>query len=371
MSSRSGNGGGGVQSIPAASSKMVQSLKEIVNCPESEIYAMLKECNMDPNEAVNRLLSQDPFHEVKSKREKKKENKDTTESRPRGVSNASNRVGRGSSDRYIGRGGSAQFSSSESGALHGKPAYNKENGTQNYSTPSSVSFGMTGHNLNQRPPAQSDPAASENKATTIGTVNDTLSSSQPPGYHAAWSGVPGQVSMADIVKMGRSHCKASSGANPSQYGINQHHAQTSRPSEDNVSKVLELNHELVVGRGHHVSSNDDWPLMEQLPAVRVPPVLEQPVASDLHVDASHFSTDIIKQHPQSPKDEFREPEDEGIENINTYRAASASAATRKMLEDNSSGDFLFSGMYENMASYQTHRSGFEHQEDSEEMETWI
>ncbi|KAI9083209.1 hypothetical protein K1719_034741 [Acacia pycnantha] len=53
---------------------MVQSLKEIVsNFPEHEIYAMLKECDMDPNEAVSRLLSQDPFHEVKSKREKKKE----------------------------------------------------------------------------------------------------------------------------------------------------------------------------------------------------------------------------------------------------------------------------------------------------------
>ncbi|XP_058200666.1 uncharacterized protein LOC131315557 isoform X2 [Rhododendron vialii] len=362
MSSRSGNGGGGEQSIPAASSKMVQSLKEIVNCPESEIYAMLKECNMDPNEAVNRLLSQDPFHEVKSKREKKKENKDTTESWPRGVSNSSNRVGRGSSDRYTGRGGSAQFSSSESGALHGKLAYKKENGTHNYSTPLSVSFGMTGHNLNQRPPAQSDPAARENKATTIGTVNGALSSSQPPGYHAAWSGVPGQVSMADIVKMGRSHYKASSGANPSQYGVNQHHVQTSRSSEDNVSKVLELNHELVVGTGLHVSSNDDWPLVEQPLAVRVPPVLEQPVASDLHVDASNFSPDITKQHPQSPKDEFREPEDEAIESINTYCAGSASAATHKMLEDNPSGDFLFSGMYENMASYQTHRSGFEHQE---------
>ncbi|KAG5540832.1 hypothetical protein RHGRI_020912 [Rhododendron griersonianum] len=37
---------------------MVQSLKEIVNCPESEIYAMLKECNIDPNVAVNRLLSE-------------------------------------------------------------------------------------------------------------------------------------------------------------------------------------------------------------------------------------------------------------------------------------------------------------------------
>ena len=49
------NNGGGV---PTSSKKMIQSLKEIVNCPEAEIYAMLKECNMDPNEAVNRLLSQ-------------------------------------------------------------------------------------------------------------------------------------------------------------------------------------------------------------------------------------------------------------------------------------------------------------------------
>ncbi|RWV93051.1 hypothetical protein BHE74_00056119 [Ensete ventricosum] len=40
------------------SRKLVQSLKEIVNCAEAEIYAMLRECNMDPNEAVHRLLSQ-------------------------------------------------------------------------------------------------------------------------------------------------------------------------------------------------------------------------------------------------------------------------------------------------------------------------
>lgn len=52
----------GLLSIPATSRKMVQSLKEIVNCPEHEIYAMLKECNMDPNDTVNRLLSQgSPF----------------------------------------------------------------------------------------------------------------------------------------------------------------------------------------------------------------------------------------------------------------------------------------------------------------------
>jgi len=56
----SGKGGGGHKAgIPPASRKMVQSLKEIVsNIPEHEIYATLKDCNMDPNEAVSRLLSQ-------------------------------------------------------------------------------------------------------------------------------------------------------------------------------------------------------------------------------------------------------------------------------------------------------------------------
>ncbi|KAJ0449096.1 putative GBF-interacting protein [Helianthus annuus] len=59
MASRSGgvatNGG----AIPSASRKMVQSLKEIVKgVSDAEIYVALKECNMDPNEAVNCLLTQ-------------------------------------------------------------------------------------------------------------------------------------------------------------------------------------------------------------------------------------------------------------------------------------------------------------------------
>ncbi|KAJ6775893.1 RNA polymerase II DEGRADATION FACTOR-LIKE PROTEIN (DUF1296) [Salix koriyanagi] len=61
VNNNNGKGNIGISGIPAASRKMVQSLKEIVNCPEPEIYAMLKECNMDPNEAVNRLLSQGLF----------------------------------------------------------------------------------------------------------------------------------------------------------------------------------------------------------------------------------------------------------------------------------------------------------------------
>ncbi|KAL9688470.1 hypothetical protein QQ045_032891 [Rhodiola kirilowii] len=122
---------GGLGSIPAASRKVVQSLKEIVNCPEAEIYAMLRECNMDPNEAVNRLLTQDSFHEVKSKREKKKENKDTTEYRPRGAGNASNRGGRGGIDR---RTGSTQYNYYEPSNRE-RPAYRKENGTYSHVAP--------------------------------------------------------------------------------------------------------------------------------------------------------------------------------------------------------------------------------------------
>ena len=44
--------------IPANARKVVQDLKEIVSNSEEEIYAMLKECNMDPNETAQKLLSQ-------------------------------------------------------------------------------------------------------------------------------------------------------------------------------------------------------------------------------------------------------------------------------------------------------------------------
>ena len=66
-----GRGGGGRQpsyaapdgsdaaAIPAASRKMVQSLKGILaDRSEGEIYATLCDCGMDPDIAVERLISQ-------------------------------------------------------------------------------------------------------------------------------------------------------------------------------------------------------------------------------------------------------------------------------------------------------------------------
>ena len=57
MGSDSKNGVG-VPQVPQVMKNVIQNLKEIVKCSDTEIYAVLKECNMDPNEAVQRLLSQ-------------------------------------------------------------------------------------------------------------------------------------------------------------------------------------------------------------------------------------------------------------------------------------------------------------------------
>ncbi|XP_008658956.1 uncharacterized protein [Zea mays] len=52
----------------------IQSIKEVVvGHSDADILDTLRESNMDPNETAQKLLNQDPFHEVKRKRDKKKE----------------------------------------------------------------------------------------------------------------------------------------------------------------------------------------------------------------------------------------------------------------------------------------------------------
>jgi hypothetical protein len=54
------NGGktAAVKDLPKTAKNVVATVKEIVNCTEQEIYDVLKDCNMDPNLAVEKLLSQ-------------------------------------------------------------------------------------------------------------------------------------------------------------------------------------------------------------------------------------------------------------------------------------------------------------------------
>ncbi|RRT39410.1 hypothetical protein B296_00059170 [Ensete ventricosum] len=50
---------GGGQVVPLRIRKTIQSIKEIVgNHSDADIYAVLKETNMDPNETAQKLLNQ-------------------------------------------------------------------------------------------------------------------------------------------------------------------------------------------------------------------------------------------------------------------------------------------------------------------------
>ncbi|KAL9243959.1 hypothetical protein vseg_017788 [Gypsophila vaccaria] len=83
--------------IPNNVKKMIQNLKEIyVNHTDDEIYSMLKECSMDPNETAQKLLHQDTFHEVKRRRDRKPEsNREIVEPRRPGPPARGGRGGRG------------------------------------------------------------------------------------------------------------------------------------------------------------------------------------------------------------------------------------------------------------------------------------
>ncbi|CAN8290833.1 unnamed protein product [Cochlearia groenlandica] len=258
----SGGGGGGSagarkgynNDIPSGSRKIVQSLKEIVNSPEAEIYAMLKECNMDPNEAVNRLLSQDPFHEVKSKKDKKKETRDMPDSRFRGANNTYNRGGRGGSDRYAGRSGSTHLSSTDSRNFQGKPTYKKESGTQGHTDSWSSASGVANNLYTPHRFSLDDSVVTEKKLPPVAS-GDGITSSQPaPGHQAAWFKAPGQMSMADIVKMGR----------PQNNTTN---------SRQNVNMRSEITHE------HEVKN--EWPSMEKPPAPSTYSVSVAPAESEV------------------------------------------------------------------------------------------
>ncbi|KAK9064353.1 hypothetical protein SSX86_015735 [Deinandra increscens subsp. villosa] len=335
-----GSGGGGVQGIPAASRKMVQSLKEIVNgVSEAEIYAALKDCNMDPNEAVNRLLSQDPFHEVKSKREKKKEFKDTTESRPRGGSSTSNRGARSGTERYAGRGGSSQFSSSDTGGLHGKSR--RENGTSSYTSSSAPPYGVP--NTNRTPPAVSGSVSYENKASSFSIADGTAMVSQQPssGFQSPWLGAPGQKSMADIVKMGRPQNKANSTPIMPQ-PLSTHY-------DDYASKAPESHQE----HYDHVTQDDDWPITEQ-----PQPFVQSIARSEPHVEPEIVDYERNNQYIGSQTEEGQ------AEAGNVYEDHAANHVSSRNIQEDASGSapVYVNDLYKNMDSFHHDDRAFEHNE---------
>ncbi|XP_078446427.1 uncharacterized protein LOC144715354 isoform X2 [Wolffia australiana] len=200
----------------ATTKKMLQGIKEIVgaNFSDDEIYFMLKECNMDPSEAVHRLLNQDSFQEVKSKREKKKDSvKETSESRSRTIS-SSNRGSKGVSDRGN-RASSAHINASTN---HSKPSAKRENGLNaTLTSPVSVLGGAVAA-APKSLTSQSDAVIVEMAGPSV-RAPDPSPQQYPVGVHQnAWGGMSGHRTLADIVKMGRPLAKTGRSA-PQAAGV--------------------------------------------------------------------------------------------------------------------------------------------------------
>ncbi|CAN6345834.1 unnamed protein product [Urochloa humidicola] len=346
MSGGGAGGKGAAAPVPAGSRKLVQSLKEIVNRPEAEIYAALRECGMDPDEAVSRLLSQDTFQEVKSKRDKKKETKDVPE--PRSRSNTSSRGVRGGADRG-GRNNSVHSSSTDNTAPR-PPA----------SVPGAASINSS----------QKQTVASSSSVNKHMVADGPAVSLQSSGFQHGWSGTPGQLSMADIVKMGRPQIKASSkpvvtaergyaGQYPSLPSTaNQNLKQsgsTVPPAE--LDKGLPPAQDSIPVKNHGHSAADskhtyasDWSPQDEPTSVNqlsLPETSGDPLY-EASLQSSTLVTDVVNLHSNSHLDE------------NSTIAVRPASATERHLENSEGVSEYNDGM-----SYQPQYSYTEHEvEDS-------
>ncbi|XP_018451330.2 uncharacterized protein LOC108822686 isoform X1 [Raphanus sativus] len=341
-----GGGGGrkgnnGMNDIPPKSRKTVESLKEIVNSPEAEIYAMLKECGMDPNEAVHRLLSQDPFHEVKSKKEKKKESRDVPESRQRGANSTYNRGGRGASDRYAGRSGSTYLSSTDTGNFQGKYTNKRESGTHGHTSSWSSGSGVANHH--QIP--HSDSVVTEKNLPPAPSSDGISSSSQPAsGHQTPWFGAPGQLSMADIVKMGRPQNKTTS-------------------SQRNVNMRSEISHDHEGSANQQVPVKDEWPSIEKPLAPSTASVSVAPAAeSEVCGGTSDFPLERVDHHLRDRLENIQLAESGPSEDLGVDHVQPSSVGN---VQEEDSGVSTESN--DNQYTYETQSHPVEHHKDEDEV----
>ncbi|GLT94229.1 hypothetical protein SLE2022_119810 [Rubroshorea leprosula] len=166
------SGGGFRVSIPASVKKTIQNIKEITNNhSDEEIYAMLRECSMDPNETTQRLLLQDPFREVKRKRDRKKENSNNKESESRWRSGAPGRGSRGGRGNF-----SPRYMANDAGSAKNS-ASGKDSGTNQVSEK-----GVS--------PSLSSSLETKNKESTVVVSSVTVMANGPAGLASVTPPVP-------------------------------------------------------------------------------------------------------------------------------------------------------------------------------------
>ncbi|OAY28320.1 hypothetical protein MANES_15G057800v8 [Manihot esculenta] len=181
MSSSGGGGGGGGGggparvTIPETVLKTIQSIREITGKQHSDedIYSVLRDCSMDPNDTAQKLLYLDTFHEVKRKHEKRDRRKEMSSTQGRGA-----RGGRGNN--------SANHAYSD--AVGGRNAsFRRENGV---------------NHMKERRPSASLPVVhkTNSSAAVTGTKASTVSPNGPSSLSSGSSSPGlGQQSPESIV----------------------------------------------------------------------------------------------------------------------------------------------------------------------------
>ncbi|CAK8539076.1 unnamed protein product [Lathyrus sativus] len=121
----SGGGGGSRVPIPNNVRITINDIREITGKQhtDDEIYAVLKECSMDPNETAQKLLYLDTFHEVRRRRDRKKEGSSSrvseeSRSRQRGQGRGARGASGGYSSNFFDGGGGRNFANRRENGVH-------------------------------------------------------------------------------------------------------------------------------------------------------------------------------------------------------------------------------------------------------------
>lgn len=188
---------------------------------------------------------------------------------------------------------------------------------------------------------------------------DTIPVAPPSsGYQSAWSGMPGQMSMADIVRMGRPRGKPSSTSTTSQQHVNNLHPSVSFDADvphdmhtlqNHSAKGLEENFNWSMSG--NVPPNDDWPLEENPPVDSgVSTILKPPVDSEPYGDP--YDRTDQQFIPQADEVRF---EDNIAENAHDSVLRNCPESNQNIHEDDSdSGCAFHNELYQNTSSYQVH-----------------
>lgn len=180
-------------------------------------------------------------------------------------------------------------------------------------------------------------------------ISDGPSSSQRTGVQSAWMGNAGQVSMADIVKMGRPQTRPSMHHSSIQSGNNQNILLPPAASDNNLhslqgyaSKVSETNTDQGHALSDNVAQNDEWSCIENQHDVRAYEDVDTHANSEFYANSSSFVENDWQQ--KTPLDEY-DAEDGSIENADNNEYASISAKSTS--EDNTGGTSIFYGLHGN------------------------